>query len=263
MKLYKGPQKKIPSELLSAFTLNNKIPVYDYYFEENSVKRIWSNELIEIIKKNYTPDKIKKNNHKIISLWKDRGEPYPDHRIGGGCLLIQLSIDKYPIKNKKVGILGSTSPWIECICLNNNCSNFTTIEYNLPICEDKRFNMITYENFSKNNIKYDVIISYSSIEHSGLGRYGDELDPEGDFKTMDNIYNSLNPKGLLILGIPIGKDALVWNANRIYGELRLSKLLNKFEVLEWIGSTYSDTQKLPKGYDWKSNYQPIIVLLKK
>ena len=41
---------------------------------------------------------------------------------------------------------------------------------------------------------YDVIISYSSLEHSGLGRYGDYLNPNGDLETMDEIYNHLTKK---------------------------------------------------------------------
>ena len=35
-----------------------------------------------------------------------------------------------------------------------------------------------------------------------------------------------------------------------------------FEILEWFGCTFEDSQKLPKGHDWRSNYQPIIVLKK-
>ena len=104
---------------------------------------------------------------------------------------------------------------------------------------------------------------FSSIEHSGLGRYGDNLDPDGDIKAMKDIYNNLNDNGLLYLGIPIGPDALAWNANRIYGNIRLKKLFENFEVIEWFGCTLEDCLKLPKGKDWKSNYQPVIVLKKK
>ena len=39
---------------------------------------------------------------------------------------------------------------------------------------------------------YDIVIQYSSIEHSGLGRYGDYLDPEGDLKAMNDIYDNLH-----------------------------------------------------------------------
>ena len=53
------------------------------------------------------------------------------------------------------------------------------------------------------------------------------------------------------------------DANRIYGNLRLPLLFEKFEVLEWFGCTFEESQKLPKGHDWRSNYQPVIVLKKK
>lgn len=32
--------------------------------------------------------------------------------------------------------------------------------------------------------KFDAIASFSSLEHIGLGRYSDELDPDGDFKEV-------------------------------------------------------------------------------
>ena len=30
--------------------------------------------------------------------------------------------------------------------------------------------------------QYDCVASFSSVEHSGLGRYGDELNPFGDLQ---------------------------------------------------------------------------------
>ena len=32
--------------------------------------------------------------------------------------------------------------------------------------------------------KFDIMVSFSSLEHSGLGRYGDELNPWGDLIAM-------------------------------------------------------------------------------
>lgn len=260
-----GPTRNIPRELLNSFTLNNQIPIHDFYFEENNKNKInWSKEYIETIKNNYTREKIMNNNHQLLSIWKDRGEPYPDHRIGGACKLIQNAFNKYSISEKSVAIIGSTSPWIECMCMNNGANQITTVEYNIPQCSDSRIKMMDYYNdFQNGNSKFDIIISYSSIEHSGLGRYGDILDPEGDLKTMNDIYNNLNNNGLLFLGVPVGHDALCWNSNRIYGKIRLPLLLEKFEVLEWFGCTFEESQKLPKGKDWRSNYQPVIVLKKK
>ena len=33
---------------------------------------------------------------------------------------------------------------------------------------------------SEQNLNFDAVVSFSSIEHSGLGRYGDALNPWGD-----------------------------------------------------------------------------------
>ena len=34
----------------------------------------------------------------------------------------------------------------------------------------------------------DVIVSFSSLEHDGQGRYGDPLDPDGDLVAMKELY---------------------------------------------------------------------------
>ena len=260
-----GPIKDIPIDLINEFTLNKKIPVYDFYFEDNITKKIiWDNKLIHKLLFYFTIDKIKNKKHLFYDIWK-RGEPYAEHRfIGGPCNLFIKAFDKYPINNKNIAVIGSQSPWLECICLNCGANNVVTVEYNVPIVNYPKLKAISYyKDFKNSNIKYDIILSFSSIEHSGLGRYGDELNPNGDIETMNDIYDNLNDNGLLYLGIPVGPDALAWNANRIYGNIRLPILINKFEVVEWIGCSLNDCLKLPKGKDWKSNYQPIIVLKKK
>ena len=33
---------------------------------------------------------------------------------------------------------------------------------------------------SEQKLNFDAVVSFSSIEHSGLGRYGDALNPWGD-----------------------------------------------------------------------------------
>jgi len=68
------------------------------------------------------------------------------------------------------------------------------------------------------------------------------LDPNGDIKTMDSIYNNLKKNGKLIWGAPVGKEAIVWNVHRIYGKIRLPLLFKKFKELEWI--RYNKTECL-------------------
>ena len=97
------------------------------------------------------------------------------------------------------------------------------MEHNVPQCDDERFQTVHYDSFnhdasgsSKEN-QYDVIVTYSSVEHAGLGRYGDPRDTAGDLKAMAAIRAALKPNGTLFWGAPVGQDGLMWNAMRIYG----------------------------------------------
>jgi len=74
----------------------------------------------------------------------------------------------------------------------------------------------------------DAVFSYSSLEHSGLGRYGDPLAPYGDAEAVAEMWCSLRPGGLFFLALPSFNDVdrrrrcqIVWNAHRIYGYVRL------------------------------------------
>lgn len=55
-----------------------------------------------------------------------------------------------------------------------------------------------------------------SLEHFGLGRYGDPIDPEACFKCFDNIQKKLKKGGRLYLSVPIGRERLEFNAHRVF-----------------------------------------------
>lgn len=55
-----------------------------------------------------------------------------------------------------------------------------------------------------------------TVEHIGLGRYGDPLDPDGDLKAMAELKRVLASGGNLIFVVPVGKPKIVFNAHRIY-----------------------------------------------
>lgn len=54
------------------------------------------------------------------------------------------------------------------------------------------------------------------IEHIGLGRYGDELDPEGDRRALNEIARVLVPGGIFLLVVPVGRPRICFNAHRVY-----------------------------------------------
>ncbi len=55
-----------------------------------------------------------------------------------------------------------------------------------------------------------------TIEHFGLGRYGDPLDPRGHLKGLAQLKRMVKPGGLLYLSTPIGCERLEFNAHRIF-----------------------------------------------
>lgn len=80
---------------------------------------------------------------------------------------------------------------------------------------------------------FDLIVACSTLEHIGLaGRYGvTDMVKDGDLQAMRRLYAALNPGGLLILTLPVGRDHVHAPMHRVYGGDRLDTLLYGFEVL--------------------------------
>lgn len=67
-----------------------------------------------------------------------------------------------------------------------------------------------------------------TIEHVGLGRYGDPIDPDGDLKAIDEMKRVLAKNGNLLFVVPVGDPRIEFNAHRIYG---YEQVMNAFEGL--------------------------------
>eukprot|EP00479_Gromia_sphaerica_P008786 TRINITY_DN3492_c0_g1_i2.p1 TRINITY_DN3492_c0_g1~~TRINITY_DN3492_c0_g1_i2.p1 ORF type:complete len:117 (+),score=15.81 TRINITY_DN3492_c0_g1_i2:118-468(+) len=83
---------------------------------------------------------------------------------------------------------------------------------------------------------FDFAASFSSIEHSGLGRYGDPLDPAGDFKAMAQVSCMVKPGGFFFFTVPFGFDCIEFNSHRIYGPVRLPYMLENWRVVDYVGT---------------------------
>ena len=247
------PPRQIPSELYNDYTMNGTIDVIDRYLDDsnNSINNpMWSNNIIQTFVGIYTFSNITSQDFTIV-------EPYP------GCSKLHVeACEKYSdnIKNKNIAVIGSITPWIEAILINAGAKSITTVEYNVPECNHDIIKTISYDDFCISNEKYDSVFSFSSIEHSGLGRYGDPLNPNGDIETMNHIHNSLKDGGMVFIGFPVGRDAIVWNAHRIYGPKRLELIFKDFNEIEWIGLNKDYIYSCPPQ---RNGPQPLIVLKKK
>lgn len=73
---------------------------------------------------------------------------------------------------------------------------------------------LTKLNFADNSIK--SLSCMHTIEHIGLGRYGDKIDPTGDLKAINELKRVIAPGGNLLFVVPIGQPKIKYNAHRIY-----------------------------------------------
>jgi hypothetical protein len=229
----------IPENLLKAFTLDGKMHLKENYVDEAeaNLNRIYSKELIEnelrkvedLISGTYTLD---------TAQW------------------LMEAFKKHSITDEDVLVIGSQIPFYEAVCLKcGGCP--VTVEFNPIKSEDPNLRTMTVNELEQSDQVYNRALSISTHEHTGLGRYGDDLDPEGDFKALALLQTKMKPGGLLYLSVPIGHDVLVWNTHRIYGPIRLPMLLKGWELIESFG--YDPDRKSSNIEEW---YQPIFVLRK-
>lgn len=61
----------------------------------------------------------------------------------------------------------------------------------------------------------DSVSCLHALEHFGLGRYGDPVDPHGFKRGFSSITNLLKAEGIFYLSVPIGIPLVEFNAHRI------------------------------------------------
>jgi len=80
------------------------------------------------------------------------------------------------------------------------------------------------------------------IEHVGLGRYGDPIEPGAWLKGLAELSRVLSPAGQLLLGTPCGRRRLQFNAHRVFDpgdiiQALPSLCLEEFSLIPDEGST--------------------------
>jgi SAM-dependent methyltransferase len=79
----------------------------------------------------------------------------------------------------------------------------------------------------------DSLSCMHTIEHVGLGRYGDPLDPVGDVKAIKELQRVTRPGGNLLIVTPVGKPRIQFNAHRIYSFELINDLFGDFELKDF------------------------------
>ena len=83
------------------------------------------------------------------------------------------------------------------------------------------------------------------IEHVGLGRYGDPLDPTGGKRALAELARVLAPGGLLYVSMPVGRERVCFNAHRVFAPQTVvaaatGLTLESFSLVDDAGAFHAD-----------------------
>tara|TARA_Y100000310_G_scaffold335859_1_gene418932 strand:+ start:66 stop:800 length:735 start_codon:yes stop_codon:yes gene_type:complete len=233
----------IPGEYFQEYSMNGQIGV-EYKYANDC-----SEEVQKLFNDNFTQEVF----DQYIQKAKNKEQNY----YGPTDTWLYESLEKYPIRDKNICIMGSANPWYEAIAISYGVKNCTVIEYS----KRKAFHekIIYKQPHEVGDQKFDVCFSISSFEHDGLGRYGDPLNPNGDLEAMKKTKDLLHKDGLLYLAVPTGYDWVYFNVHRIYGRHRFPKLIEGWEKVDEFGffeDTFTNNANGLNG----TPYQPLCVL---
>src|SRR5690606_35369106 len=73
-----------------------------------------------------------------------------------------------------------------------------------------------------------------TVEHIGLGRYGDVLDYDGDLKAISELKRVIAPGGSLLFVVPLGRESIIcFNAHRIYDKHQVLSLFSDMDLINF------------------------------
>jgi len=84
----------------------------------------------------------------------------------------------------------------------------------------------------------DSLSCLHALEHFGLGRYGDPIDPMGSATGLKHMTALLEQGGVFYLSVPIGIERVEFNAHRVFDPLKLLQLASntglKLQEFVWF-----------------------------
>ena len=239
-KVHRPPLEQLPKELVDEFTMHGEMQT-TYWYRSEAYGDSMSDDKNQII------GQVNEENVNIYLKDLDNAHNMTAYGGYGDIYLYKMmEKNKAELKGESLAVLGTQSPWVEANGIKLGMAKITTLDYTRLKYQNDRDGQLSWrhvfdffdESMSNKQIEqFENAASYSSVEHSGLGRYGDPLDPIGDVKAVKQMHCMIKPGGLLFLGLPMSTDntsVLVYNAHRLYGTKRMALLLgtNEWDVLE-------------------------------
>jgi len=151
----------------------------------------------------------------VIEEFRDESQAHPMHYRNYECEFASEQIAQ--IMPKKILDVGSYRDWLAGVMASYSVitvdvrDRITSLTNETIINQDVR-------NLNMADNSMDMVSTLHTIEHFGLGRYGDEFDPDGDMKAVSNFLRVIKPGGHFLFSVPVtaGRPCIAFNSHRIY-----------------------------------------------
>jgi hypothetical protein len=90
------------------------------------------------------------------------------------------------------------------------------------------------QDFRESDTKFSSVSSLHSLEHFGLGRYGDTINPRGHELGLTNLASYVSPGGFLYVSYPVGEDVVEFNSQRLLPADWAIKHLTGFSLIQYV-----------------------------
>merc|ERR1711971_15277 len=185
----------LTAELRGMYSYQGRVELHDWYWNAAGDGGGWSAEPTI-----FTQEEVQHYIDAVVS-----GTPIDTYHNGSN--MVSAAADFINVTDKTVLVIGTQRPWLEAVLLSKNPRKVVTLEYGHYISEYPGFSFIRPDEFQAKFIAgtldtFDAIFSFSSIEHSGLGRYGDTLNPWGDIIAIAEAWCVSSKDASLALSVP-------------------------------------------------------------
>lgn len=104
----------------------------------------------------------------------------------------------------------------------------------------------------------DSLSCLHTLEHIGLGRYGDPINPLGHEVAFRNLTDLVEPGGIFYFSVPLGPSRIEFDAHRVFSLAYLRELVSRsFEVEDFYYVDDQGALQHPPEMTWaqeKRNY---------
>lgn len=168
----------------------------------------------------------------ILGEYKEKSSAVIKHYFNQDLLVASYIYNNNPEKHVDVGsrvdgFVAHIAAFrkIEVFDIRNNKFQFKNII----------FKKKDISNINKNLTNYcDSLSCLHTIEHFGLGRYGDRLDPSGHIKGFKNLVKILKSGGTLYVSFPVSdKNTVYFNSERSFNPKEIFKWSNELRLVKF------------------------------